>query len=610
MASLWGELKRRNVVRVTVSYVIVGWLILQFADVLVPLLALPEWVGRLIFLLLLVGFPLALFFAWAYELTPEGLKKETDVDRSESITLITGRKLDFIIIGVLMLALVMFAVERFVLLPDRTQPIDAPDEIVATEVQQSIAVLPFLNMSADPEQEYFGDGIAEEILNGLAQIQDLQVAARTSSFYFKGEKVNLKTIGETLNVNHVLEGSVRKSGNRLRITVQLIKIEDGFHLWSETYNRDTSDIFAVQEEIARTVIEKLHLKLGLAKDEKLVKQGTDNVEAYNWYLRGRYFVEQQSAESFPKAIESYTKVTELEPGFAGGYGGLAYAMSYNTIWFGAYESVASQIRDAYSRALAIDANQTDALLAKAQDRIMTDFDYAEADTLIRKALSQGRNKVLVVDFAWFAFLLPQKRYAEALKLLRELEQQDPLSSLVKQGIGIMLLYLGRHEEAIVKLKEGLELNPADFFAYFFLADVYMRMERFAESDNAIRAMENILGKDFFWTLSLRTNWHWRIGNRVEAEENLEHTIKLYEAVEGKRPFATWIGFNSIRLGYVDEGITWLERAYNKPEFFATTVHNLSQDLPELKDNPRYQTLLKKMNLDDESINKLKERGPL
>jgi TolB-like protein len=140
-------------------------------------------------------------------------------------------------------------------------------------------------MSADPEQEYFGDGIAEEILNGLAQIQDLQVAARTSSFYFKGERVNLKTIAETINANHVLEGSVRKSGNRLRITAQLIKIEEGFHLWPETYNRDTSDIFAVQEEIARTVVEKLQLKLGLAKNEKLVKQGTDNAEAYNCLLR-------------------------------------------------------------------------------------------------------------------------------------------------------------------------------------------------------------------------------------------------------------------------------------------------------------------------------------
>ena len=303
-------------------------------------------------------------------------------------------------------------------------------------------------------------------------------------------------------------------------------------------------------------------------------------------------------------------MTELEPGFAGGYGGLAYATAYNTMWFGRYKDVAHQIKDAYTKALAIDASQTDALLAKAQDRIITDFDFVEADTLIRKALSQGRNKVLVVDFAWFAFLLPQKRYAEALEVLRELEQQDPLSSLVKQGIGIMLLYLGREEEAVVKLEEGLELNPADFLAYVFLSDFYIRMERFVEADNAMQAMENIVGKESFFTLSARTNWHRGMGNRAEAEAILEHTMKLYETAEGKLPVATWIGFNAIRLGHVDEGITWLERAYNRSEFVAVNLLSMSQDLPELQINPRFQALLKNMNLDDESIDRLKERGPL
>ena len=174
----------------------------------------------------------------------------------------------------------------------------------------------------------------------------------------------------------------------------------------------------------------------------------------------------------------------------------------------------------------------------------------------------------------------------------------------------MFLYLGRYEEAIAKLKEGLELNPADFFAYFFISEAYMRMERFAEAENAIRAMENIMGENFFWAFSARANLHWRMGNRVEAEENLEHTIGMYEAADGKRSYATWIGFNLIRLGRVDEGITWLERAYDKRDFFVTSVHNHDRDLPELRDNPRYQALLEKMNLDDESINKLKERGPL
>jgi len=171
---------------------------------------LPEWVGRLIFLLLLVGFPLALFFAWAYELTPEGLKKEKDVDRSESITHITGRKLDFVIIGILLGALALFAVERFVLLPDRAPAIEAPKEIVATEVQQSIAVLPFVNMSDDSGNEYFSDGLSEELLNLLAKIPELKVIARTSSFAFKGKNEDIRGIGQALGVNTVLEGSVRK----------------------------------------------------------------------------------------------------------------------------------------------------------------------------------------------------------------------------------------------------------------------------------------------------------------------------------------------------------------------------------------------------------------
>ncbi len=588
------QLVHRKMFRITAGYLAVAWVLWQVVTATCPAFECSNAFQQSIFWFLIAGLPITLAIAWVNWRTAIGVG-----------------------IGILAGATVMFfmmrgpAIEPEIAAVTPAVEIAAPAPEPAPAVEEkSIAVLPFVNMSADPEQEYFGDGIAEEILNGLAQIHGLNVAARTSSFYFKGEKANLKTIGETLNVNHVLEGSVRKSGNRLRITVQLIKIEDGFHLWSESYDRDTADIFAVQEEIARTVVEKLQLKLGLAKNEKLVKQGINNVEAYNWYLRGRYFVEQQSPDSFQKAIESYKKVTELEPGFAGGYGGLAYATAYNTMWFGRYKDVAHQIKDAYTKALAIDASQTDALLAKAQDRIITDFDFVEADTLIRKALSQGRNKVLVVDFAWFAFLLPQKRYAEALEVLRELEQQDPLSSLVKQGIGIMLLYLGREEEAVVKLEEGLELNPADFLAYVFLSDFYIRMERFVEADNAMQAMENIVGKESFFTLSARTNWHRGMGNRAEAEAILEHTMKLYETAEGKLPVATWIGFNAIRLGHVDEGITWLERAYNRSEFVAVNLLSMSQDLPELQINPRFQALLKNMNLDDESIDRLKERGPL
>ena len=230
MASVWGELKRRNVVRVAIAYVIVGWLVLQATSVLVPLLALPESVGRLVFLFLIIGFPLALFFAWAFELTPEGIKREKDVDRTESVTHVTGRKLDFTIIGVLAIALMFFAVDKFVLAPVTTATVTSPQEVIATESRVSIAVLPFVNMSSDSEQEYFSDGLSEELLNLLAKIPGLKVIARTSSFAFKGKNEDLRVIGAALGATTVLEGSVRKSGERVRITAQLIDVADGTHL--------------------------------------------------------------------------------------------------------------------------------------------------------------------------------------------------------------------------------------------------------------------------------------------------------------------------------------------------------------------------------------------
>lgn len=619
MLSFFTELKRRNVFKVGVAYAIVGWLLIQVIVAIESPLHLPDWVDTLTIIFLITGLPVALIIAWAFELTPEGVKRSHEVAHAESITSLTGRKFDFAIIVLLLIAVVFMALDNYVWVEKASPPLVNTSTETKTEVMvetpvltdsKSIAVLPFVNMSADPEQEYFGDGIAEEILNGLAQIEDLKVAARTSSFYFKGEKVNLKTIGETLNVAHVLEGSVRKSGDKLRITAQLIKVEDGFHLWSETYNRDTTDIFAVQEEIARTVVEKLQVKLGLTFDEKLIEQGTNNVEAYNWYLRGRYYVGVQSADSFEKAVESYRKVIELDPEFAGGYGGLAYASSYNTALFGDYKDVVVQTRKAYSKALAIDDKQSEALLARAYDRIMTDFDFAEADTLIRKALSRGRNKVLVVDFAWFAFLAPQKRYAEALRLLQALEQQDPLSSLVKQGIAHNLTYLDRNEEAVDKFKEVVELNPTDLVAHFILVDLYIKMKRFAEAEDVIRTMERMVGEDYYFVLSARTRWHSAQGNRTEAEASLQGLKNLYDIVDGEQPVATFIGLHSIRLGRVDEGMDWLERAVNKPDLVATFLYQWTQDIPEIRDNPRFQALLKKMNLDDESINKLKEKGPL
>lgn len=266
MSGLFEELKRRNVVRVGVAYVVVAWLILQFSDLVLENMLAPDWIMQTIMLILAIGLPLALFFAWAFELTPEGLKTTRDVDRSDSVTHNTGRKLDRVIIGVLAIAVVYFLWERQqpAELPGSTQSVaeteasnnDQTSDPTATEsTHRSIAVLPFVNMSSNEEQEWFADGLTEEILNSLARTPDLLVSARTSSFAYKKSTEDLPTIAAALGVEHVLEGSVRRSGDRLRVTAQLIRANDGFHLWSETFDRAMDDVIEIQEQVAIEIVD-------------------------------------------------------------------------------------------------------------------------------------------------------------------------------------------------------------------------------------------------------------------------------------------------------------------------------------------------------------------
>ena len=381
MASVWAELKRRNVVKTAVAYVIVAWILIEISATVFPILNLPEWTVTFVTMLVLLGFPAALVLSWAYEITPDGFKREHEVVRSESITHVTGRKLDFAIIALMAVGIAYLVFDNYILIDEpevataesETQPVPASGS-AGVEGKKSIAVLPFVNMSADPEQEYFSDGIAEEILNGLVQVPGLRVAARTSAFSFKGQNIDIRQVGETLSVNYVLEGSVRKAGDRLRITAQLISVEDGYHLWSETFDRQIDDIFAIQEEIARAVVDSLEATLGIADQTTLVQQGTTDTEAYNWFLRGNYYIGQQSSGAFEKAIDSYSKAIEIDPGFAGGHGGLAYGLAYASIFY-PYSQVAERVRAAYRRALEIDEYQTQALLAKVVDVVVSDHDY-------------------------------------------------------------------------------------------------------------------------------------------------------------------------------------------------------------------------------------------
>ncbi|TDJ10221.1 MAG: adenylyl cyclase, partial [Gammaproteobacteria bacterium] len=264
MGGFFNELKRRNVVRVAVMYLVFGWVLIQLTDILFPMFGIPEWGGRLAVILLGMGFPLALIFAWVFELTPEGVKLEKNVDRSQSVTHTTARRLDLITITLLVFALIVLGASNVANRNGSTGGqggTEVEQDASAGPSPESIAVLPFVNMSDDPANEYFSDGLAEELLNDLARIDALRVAGRTSSFAFKGKDTDLREIGERLNVKNILEGSVHKAGNRVRITAQLINASDGYHLWSATYERELDDIFAIQQEISSSIVKALKVTL-------------------------------------------------------------------------------------------------------------------------------------------------------------------------------------------------------------------------------------------------------------------------------------------------------------------------------------------------------------
>ncbi|TNE57914.1 MAG: hypothetical protein EP340_07010 [Alphaproteobacteria bacterium] len=324
MNNLFEEFKRRNIFRVGIAYLVMAWLVLQVGAIVAPALSLPEWTLSFIIFILVTGLPIALIFAWAFEMTPQGLKRTQEVDLTESVTAETGKKLNRIIIGILCLAVVALLVDRFVF--GGADPAEKDREAEdAGGPYESIAVLPFVNMSDDTAQDYFSDGISEELLNLLAKQRGLRVAARTSSFAYKGHNKDIKEIGQDLNVDTVLEGSVRKSGPKIRITAQLIEADTGYHLWSNTYDRELNDIFAIQDEISEAIVGALQVHFNGETAEPTAKSKVTNLEAYNAYLKGQHNLQKRNKEALYLALSNFDLAISYDPTYAPAYSGKADA---------------------------------------------------------------------------------------------------------------------------------------------------------------------------------------------------------------------------------------------------------------------------------------------
>jgi TolB-like protein/cytochrome c-type biogenesis protein CcmH/NrfG len=465
--SFLGELRRRNVFRVGVAYAVAAWLLLQVADIVLEAIEAPGWAMKALLLLLVLGWPLALVFAWVFELTPQGLKRESEIDRSSSIAQQTGHRLNYLIIGVLVLAVGFLLYDKLVL--SKREPAAAA---TAVQGEKSIAVLPFVNMSPDPNNEYFSDGLSEELLNLLAKVDGLKVAARTSSFKFKGSSADISEIGEALGVGTVLEGSVRKTGQQARITAQLINVEDGFHLWSETYDRSLDDIFAVQDEIAGAIVQALKLPLMGADASSVTARATRSYQAYDLYLLGRHRARQFSAESFREAIAYFQRAIEADPDYAPAYSGLADAYlgltNYGDLPMAEAVPMAEQ---AVGRALQLDPNLAEAWASQGQ-LLMDQRRVPEALEAFEKAVRLNPNLVYAL-IEQSAALGRLGRSREAVVAADRAFELDPMSDYVRQQRLIMLSLAGRGEEVRELAMDWARAEPENPFPFEALGDVYL-----------------------------------------------------------------------------------------------------------------------------------------
>lgn len=439
--SLFTELKRRNVFRVAAAYAVVTWLVIEVADTIFPRLTLPDWTVTFVMALLLLGFPVAVFLAWAFELTPEGIKPTETVPEERSIARTTGQKLNYVIIAGLALALGYFVWEsRFAGLDEIGE---AKSEVAEAISDKSVAVLPFVNMSSDEEQEYFADGLTEEILNSLARLPELKVTSRTSSFHFKGRDDPIHQIAATLGVSHLVEGSIRRAGDQLRVTAQLVRAEDGFHLWSETYDRPANDIFEVQEDIAENIATALDIFLDDEKRSTMFAAGTRNVAAFEAFLKGRMLYDRGhrvfSSEDRWEANRFLEQAILLDPAFSAAY---------------------SLHHDAYAHFLMQDMPADDPGLtdAEALDQIRQDF--AEANRYARDTRLQMSTQLSAAIFS--------ESWSQVPEAVDELEAFVDAGRVEIRGPGwshMLLVSMGRADLGLRRAQNEILNDPLDPLSY-------------------------------------------------------------------------------------------------------------------------------------------------
>ena len=589
--SLFSELKRRNVFRVAIGYIVSSWLLLQVADIVLEAIVAPAWVMQTIMLLLALGFPVVVFFSWAYEVTTEGIKLESEIDRSKSVTEVTGRKLDRAITGVLVIALAYFVLDKFVLSAGReaaaiesavreaaTQVVAerATAEAAAVESNKSIAVLPFVNMSDDAGNEFFSDGLSEELLNLLAKIPELRVTSRSSAFSYKGKDFKIADVGRELNVSNVLEGSVRKAGNQVRITAQLIRVDGDIHLWSGTYDRSLDNIFAIQDEIAAAVVEQLKLKL--FSNVPTVQE--TNPEAFAFFLQARQLSNLLTPEGWEQSNVLYKKALAIDSDYANSWAGL----SRNYVNLAGYNLLPAEegyqkAREAANKALTVDPKNAMAYSTLGWIAMVYDNDLPAAAQHLERAMElEPTNLSIIRNSANFVMRLG--RLGEAIELGEFVVARDPINPVGHLNLSTNYVLAGRLDEAIKASRTAMALSPGIGGAQYRLGEALLRR---SEPEAALTAFKQ--EEDEEWRVKGTALASYDLGRLAEFEQGF---TELRERWGERWPIE--IAHVYAWIGDTDKVFFWLEKELEVNGLSGVMVDNFFTNSHE---DPRWQPLLEK-----------------
>lgn len=531
LSTLWLELKRRRVIRVVVLYAIAGWLVIEVASTVLPNLNLPAWTVTLVIALVALGFIIAVMLAWAFDIGPEGVEKTAAAPAQQ---------------------------HGSTSIPSADQSVSvSPVAVKKADHRKSIAVLPFVNMSGDPENEYFSDGISEEILNLLVKLPQLRVASRTSSFIFKGKEVSIPTVAKELSVNTVLEGSVRRAGDKVRITAQLIDVETDSHLWSETYDREMKDVFAIQDDIAQSITTALEMTLSPKERRAIQYVATSDPKAYDFYLRGRSYMYTMTRRDYEFAITMFRQASALDAKYALAYAGTADAYSHLYRYADASKENVAKAIEASEKAIELDSDSAEARASRGLAMFISE-NYAEAEREFSKAIELNPN----LFEAYYYF-------------------------------GLAYSSQGEFEKAIGMYKKAIEVNPADYQSVIFLAQAYSSLGRRHDEMKARLSSLDVIKRHLELNphdtraLYVGANQLCSVGEFEQGQEMAERALGPDE----KEPVVLYnVACFYAMKGDYDRALDLLERAVVNGWGDRAWLETDS-DLDALRDDRRFQALL-------------------